>query len=90
MSKGDDLITVSTYENSGALKEYSFLEYIDLKDLKSQLKQNGYRSVHLREFGAFDDYGHLVKQDIAIDDIRVDYINWCNSKGDRYLEISRN
>ena len=67
----------------------SFLEFIDLKDLKSQLKQNGYRSVHLREFGAFDDYGCLVKQDIAIGNIHIDYINWCNSEGNRHLELSR-
>ncbi len=88
MNKNDNLLTVSTYESSGGLKTYSFLEFIDLNDLKTQLKKSGYRSVNLREFGAFDDYGHLVKQDVAIDDIQIDFINWCNAKGDRHLEIS--
>ena len=89
MSKDDHVMAVSTYETSGALKAYSFLEFIDLTDLKNQLNQNGYRSVHLREFGAFDDYGCLVKQDIAIGNIHIDYINWCNSEGNRHLELSR-
>ncbi len=88
MSDGNDIMTVSTYETSGALKAYSFLEFMDLTDLKNQLKQNGYRSVHLREFGAFDDYGCIVKQNIAIDDIQIGYIDWCNDKGDRHLELS--
>ena len=90
MSDDDDVMTVSTYEISGALKAYSFLEFMDLNDLKNQLKQGGYRSVHLIEFGAFDDYGRLVKQDIVINDIQIGCIDWCNAKGDRHLELSKN
>ncbi len=90
MHQSRDVMTVSTYETTGSIKAHSFLEFIDLNDLKSQLKLNGYKTVHLREFGAFDDHGYLVKQDIAIDDIKLSYINWCNAEGVRHLEISKN
>ena len=47
---------VQTYESCGSFRIYSVISFVDLEDLKTQLKAERYVSVGLAKSGWHDDY----------------------------------
>ena len=82
---------VQTYESCGSFRIYSVISFVDLEDLKTQLKAERYVSVGLAKSGWHDDYETTVGGGIKIDDLEMKSIEWCNEKtGEhRYLALYR-
>jgi hypothetical protein len=80
--------------SGGSIKEYDWLEFTDLDDLKKKLIATGHEVVHLILVSPWDDSWTKVKQDILVNDLTEADIAWLNKEittlhsDSRYLQCN--